>query len=77
VVGSSDNILRPLLSRKQSGLPVSLLMLGSLGGLFAFGLVGVILGPVVIGISLALLEMYKTPATVEPPDSPPEAQGEA
>jgi predicted PurR-regulated permease PerM len=77
VVGSSDNILRPLLSRKQSGLPVSLLMLGSLGGLFAFGLVGVILGPVVIGVSLALLEMYKTPATVEPPDSPPEAQGEA
>ena len=77
VVGSSDNILRPLLSRKQSGLPVSLLMLGSLGGLFAFGLVGVILGPVVIGISLALLEMYRTPATVEPPDSPPEAQGEA
>jgi predicted PurR-regulated permease PerM len=77
VVGSSDNILRPLLSRKQSGLPVSLLMLGSLGGLFAFGLVGVILGPVVIGISLALFEMYRTPATVDPPDSPPEAQGEA
>jgi predicted PurR-regulated permease PerM len=77
VVGSSDNILRPLLSRRQSGLPVSLLMLGSLGGLVAFGLVGVILGPVVIGISLVLLEMHKTPATVEPPDSPPEAQGEA
>jgi predicted PurR-regulated permease PerM len=71
VVGSSDNILRPLLSRKQSGLPVSLLMLGSLGGLFAFGLVGVILGPVVIGISLALLEMYKTPAPAAPPTSPP------
>ncbi len=62
VVGSSDNILRPLLSGKQSGLPASLLMLGSLGGLVAFGLVGVILGPVVIGISLALLEMYRTPA---------------
>jgi len=61
VVGSSDNILRPLLSRRQTGLPVSLLMLGSLGGLAAFGLVGVILGPVVIGISLALLEIYKTP----------------
>jgi predicted PurR-regulated permease PerM len=72
VVGFSDNILRPLLSRKQSGLPVSLLMLGSLGGLFAFGLVGVILGPVVIGISLALLEMYKTPPPVTPPASPPE-----
>ena len=71
VVGSSDNILRPLLSRKQSGLPVSLLMLGSLGGMVAFGLVGVILGPVVIGISLALLEMYKTPAASAPPASPP------
>jgi predicted PurR-regulated permease PerM len=77
VVGSSDNILRPLLSRKQSGLPVSLLMLGSLGGLFAFGLVGVILGPVVIGISLALLEMYQAPAPAEPAASPPEARGEA
>jgi len=69
VVGSSDNILRPLLSRRQSGLPVSLLMLGSLGGLVAFGMVGVILGPVVIGISLVLLEMYKTPAPAEPPAS--------
>ncbi len=72
VVGSSDNLLRPLLSRKQSGLPVSLLMLGSLGGLVAFGLVGVILGPVVIGISLVLLEMFKTPAPAAPPASPPE-----
>ena len=77
VVGSSDNILRPLLSRRNSGLPISLLMLGSLGGLFAFGLVGVILGPVVIGISLVLLEMYVTPATAAPPASPPEAKGEA
>jgi predicted PurR-regulated permease PerM len=77
VVGSSDNILRPLLSRRQSGLPVSLLMLGSLGGLFAFGLVGVILGPVVIGISLVLLEMFKTPAPAAPADSPPEAREEA
>jgi predicted PurR-regulated permease PerM len=72
VVGSSDNILRPLLSRRQAGLPVSLLMLGSLGGLVAFGLVGVILGPVVIGISLVLLEMFKTPAPAAPPASPPE-----
>jgi predicted PurR-regulated permease PerM len=77
VVGSSDNILRPLLSRRQSGLPVSLLMLGSLGGLFAFGLVGVILGPVVIGISLVLLEMHKTPAPEASPASPPESRGEA
>ncbi|HZL98187.1 MAG TPA: AI-2E family transporter [Terriglobales bacterium] len=70
VVSSSDNILRPLLSRRQSGLPISLLMLGSLGGLFAFGLVGVILGPVVIGISLVLLEMYETPESAAPPASP-------
>jgi predicted PurR-regulated permease PerM len=77
VVGSSDNILRPLLSRRHSGLPLSLLMLGSLGGLFAFGLVGVILGPVVIGISLALAEMYKTPEPAAPPAFPPEAKGEA
>ena len=77
VVGSSDNILRPLLSRRHSGLPISLLMLGSLGGLFAFGLVGVILGPVVIGISLVLLEMYETPESEAPPASPPEANGDA
>jgi predicted PurR-regulated permease PerM len=44
-------------------------MLGSLGGLVAFGLVGVILGPVVLGIALALLEMYKTPAPAAPPAS--------
>jgi len=59
VVGSADHFLRPALSGKQSGLPLPLIMLGSLGGLAAFGLIGLVLGPVILGVSLALLEMQK------------------
>lgn len=57
VVGSADQFLRPLLSGKRAGLSIPLMMLGSLGGLAAFGLMGLILGPLILAISLALLEM--------------------
>lgn len=55
VVGSADQFLRPLLSGKQTGLSVPLMMLGSLGGLGAFGMLGLVLGPLVLGIALTLV----------------------
>ncbi len=59
VVSSADNILRPILISGRSPLPTLAVFIGVLGGLSAFGLIGLFLGPVVIALVLALLEFAK------------------
>lgn len=49
-----DNVLRPLLISSATRVPFLLVMLGVLGGLAAFGLVGVFVGPVLLGVVSAL-----------------------
>ncbi|MGH7435812.1 MAG: AI-2E family transporter, partial [Polyangiaceae bacterium] len=46
VVSGLDSVLRPMLIRKGANLPLILLLAGVIGGLIAFGLVGIFLGPV-------------------------------
>ncbi|MBV8739496.1 MAG: AI-2E family transporter YdiK [Alphaproteobacteria bacterium] len=55
IVISLDNIVRPLLMRKAVHLPLVLLLAGVIGGLIAFGLVGIFLGPVVLAVAYTLL----------------------
>jgi len=50
-----DNIVRPILIRKGVDLPLLLITGGVIGGLLAFGLVGIFIGPVVLGVSYTLL----------------------
>ena len=54
IVIGIDNVVRPLLMRKVH-LPLVLLLAGVIGGLIAFGLVGVFLGPVVLAVAYTLL----------------------
>jgi predicted PurR-regulated permease PerM len=54
-VGGIDNILRPILIRRGADLPLLLIFAGVLGGLVAFGLVGLFVGPVVLAVSYTLL----------------------
>ncbi|HMS17808.1 MAG TPA: AI-2E family transporter [Planctomycetota bacterium] len=56
VVSTMDNILRPIFIGKAASMPVLLVFLGVIGGLMAFGMVGLFLGPVVIAVALALWE---------------------
>ena len=58
VVGSLDSILRPFLIRKGAHLPLVLLLAGVIGGLIAFGLVGIFLGPVVLSVGYKLLQSW-------------------
>jgi predicted PurR-regulated permease PerM len=58
VVGSLDSILRPILIRKGAHLPLVLLLVGVIGGLIAFGLVGIFLGPVVLAVGYTLLQSW-------------------
>ena len=54
-VGTIDNWLRPILISREIDLPFVLIMIGILGGLFAFGFIGVFLGPTLLATSYALL----------------------
>jgi predicted PurR-regulated permease PerM len=54
VVSWIDNIVRPMLLSRASHIPFILALFGVLGGLAAFGLVGLFLGPVILAVALAL-----------------------
>ncbi len=55
IVLSLDNVVRPLLIRKGAHVPLLVLLAGVIGGLIAFGLVGIFLGPVVLAVAYTLL----------------------
>jgi len=59
VVSSVDNFLKPILISGNSPLPTLAVFMGVLGGLAAFGLIGLFVGPVVIALVLALLEFAR------------------
>jgi predicted PurR-regulated permease PerM len=55
VVGSADNILRPMLISGRSEVPTLAVFIGVMGGLSAFGFIGLFLGPIVLALVVALL----------------------
>jgi predicted PurR-regulated permease PerM len=70
VVSGIDNIVRPLLIRKGVDLPLLLILTGVIGGLIAFGILGLFIGPVVLAVTYRLLEEWVVSEAREPaPDS--------
>ena len=57
-VSSVDNFLKPILIARGTPLPLALVFLGVLGGLMTFGFLGLILGPVLLSIGMALLQAW-------------------
>lgn len=57
VVGGIDNVLRPMLVSGRTGLPLPLMLLGALGGLAAFGFLGLVLGPLVIALFIGVFQL--------------------
>lgn len=53
-----DNVLRPFLIHKEADLPMLLVLTGVIGGLAAFGLVGIFVGPTVLAVSYTLLQAW-------------------
>jgi predicted PurR-regulated permease PerM len=56
VVSALDNVLRPILIRRGADLPLLLIFAGVIGGLIAFGIVGLFVGPVVLAVTYTLLK---------------------
>jgi predicted PurR-regulated permease PerM len=71
VVGNIDNVLRPLLIGGKAGMPLPLLIVGILGGLFSYGLLGLLIGPAVLTVLLFALEENRRGAADAGKDAPP------
>jgi predicted PurR-regulated permease PerM len=78
VLGNVDNVVRPLLLSGSARMSTLVLVISLLGGVSAFGFIGIVLGPVVAAVLTALVESYalepeEEPDAAVPPASPPPA----
>jgi predicted PurR-regulated permease PerM len=72
-ISGSDGVIRPYFIVRGAQLPFLLGVLGVLGGALAFGLLGVFVGPVLLGVGFTLVKEWVEPAepapvAVEPPE---------
>lgn len=81
VVGSIDNVLRPRLVGQDTKLPDLLILLSTLGGVAMFGMLGLIIGPILAALFVTIWEIYgrvfadllpKRRDEPDAPESPPE-----
>ncbi len=57
IVGALDNVMRPILIKKGADLPLLLVFAGVLGGLIAFGIIGIFIGPVVLAVTHSVISV--------------------
>ena len=70
IAGSIDNVLRPMLARGSSELPFVWMMVAFVGGVTAFGAAGVVLGPLVMALAVALWERHEEDHRARGPQRP-------
>lgn len=58
VVGTMDNFIRPVLIRMGADLPMILIISGVIGGLIAFGMIGLFIGPVLLAVTWRLFDTW-------------------
>jgi len=73
VISTIDNFLRPRLMSDRAKLHELFVFFSVLGGLRAFGIVGLLIGPVVLAITIALLEVLFADANPASAGAPPDA----
>jgi predicted PurR-regulated permease PerM len=77
VVGMVDNVLRPRLVGKRTRLHELLVFFSVLGGLQVFGALGLVIGPVVVAITLALVDIFRKADRPSSPAEPTLAEQQA
>lgn len=70
IVGTCDNVVRPMLIQRGVDLPFWLVFIGVIGGLLAFGLVGLFIGPVVLAVASMLLSDWLDDGDVDARSTP-------
>jgi predicted PurR-regulated permease PerM len=61
IAGALDNVVRPVLIKRGADLPLLLIFAGVIGGLIAFGIIGLFIGPVVLSVAYTLLATWVSP----------------
>lgn len=75
-ISSIDNVIRPWFISRGADLPLLLTLLGALGGVFAFGFLGLFLGPVVLAVGFTLLKDWaEASSSPVPPAEAPSGPG--
>jgi len=73
VVGGADNVVRPLLIGKGTEAPMALIFLGVIGGVLAFGFLGLFIGPTLLTVGYNLFGEWMN--RVEPSAVPAQSGG--
>jgi predicted PurR-regulated permease PerM len=58
IIAPVDNILRPVLIKQGADLPLLLIIVGVLGGMLAFGIIGLFVGPVILAVAYTLFTAW-------------------
>ncbi len=58
VVGTADNVLRPVLVGRDAKMPDLMILLSTLGGLVLFGALGIVIGPIIAALFITVWEIY-------------------
>jgi predicted PurR-regulated permease PerM len=58
ITGTVDNLVKPLIVKGRSDVPMLFVLLGVFGGLYALGIIGLLVGPVAMAMLLALIRIY-------------------
>jgi predicted PurR-regulated permease PerM len=76
IVSTVDNFVRPKLIGDRSGIHPLFVLIGVLGGVAAFGFIGLFLGPLLVGVTVSILKVWETdyldPKILAPQEEPPE-----
>jgi predicted PurR-regulated permease PerM len=59
VVGLIDNVAKPFLIKGDVEMGGAVVFFALIGGIAAFGMIGLVVGPLAVAIFLALLRMYR------------------
>jgi len=67
IIGTVDNMLRPVLVGRDTELPDYVILLSTLGGIAGFGLAGIVIGPTIAAFFLSVWQMAEQEFTAPPP----------
>jgi predicted PurR-regulated permease PerM len=70
VAGTIDSFVRPVLIRRGADLPLLLIFAGVIGGLIAFGIIGLFIGPVILAVTYTLLKAWVSTGLPERAEDP-------
>lgn len=68
-VSTIDNVVRSYVVSKRTNISAGVVLVGMIGGLFVFGILGIILGPLIFAYFIAFLELYKNKSFLESKES--------